>query len=84
VRSIDELRTFQIGSLAANAPLRPSPMMLSVSLPSYSPDQAQGSAQDFMAEPGASIRFRQHHSVTRKDKQSLGVHAQISLYIDKK
>jgi hypothetical protein len=43
-----------------------------------------GSAQDFMAEPGASMTFRQHHSVTRKDRQSLGVHAEIRLYIDKK
>jgi hypothetical protein len=45
--------------------------------------QAQGSAQDFMAEPGASMRFRQYHSVTRKGRQTLGVHAEISLYIDK-
>jgi hypothetical protein len=28
--------------------------------------------------------FRQHHSVTRKEGQSLGVHAEIRLYIDKK
>jgi hypothetical protein len=54
-----------------------------VFLPSYSLSGA-GSAQDFMAEPGASMRFRQHHSVTRKDRQSLGVHAEIRLYIDKK
>jgi hypothetical protein len=30
------------------------------------------------------MRFRQHHSVTRKDRQSLGVHAEVGLYIDKK
>jgi enamine deaminase RidA (YjgF/YER057c/UK114 family) len=59
-------------------------MALAVFLPSYSPYQARGSAQDFMAERRASMRFKQHHSVTRKDRQSLGVCAQISLYLDEK
>jgi hypothetical protein len=60
--SIDELRAFQIGILAANAPLRPSSMMryciaLAGVFGTVFAISGASSAQDFMVEPGASTAF---------------------------